>query len=109
MLLALKAFSMWSLADVVGEYLDGVCASGLWEARLAREFYKDYKAQFSMLPYPPVFVTGDAVVTCAGHLLVVERGGMPGKGLWALPGGFINQKETVEECISGGRKGTCRT
>ena len=48
---------------------------------VAREFYKDYKAQFSMLPYPPVFVTGDAVVTCAGHLLVVERGGMPGKGL----------------------------
>ncbi|MGH6781235.1 MAG: carboxynorspermidine decarboxylase, partial [Sphingomonadaceae bacterium] len=27
-LLALKAFSMWSLGDVVGEYLDGVCASG---------------------------------------------------------------------------------
>ena len=38
-LLALKAFSMWSLADVVGEYLYGVCASGLWEARLARQFY----------------------------------------------------------------------
>jgi carboxynorspermidine decarboxylase len=38
-LLALKAFSMWSLADVVGEHLDGVCASGLWEARLAREHY----------------------------------------------------------------------
>ncbi len=37
---ALKAFSMWSLADVVGEYLDGVCTSGLWEARLAREHYK---------------------------------------------------------------------
>jgi carboxynorspermidine decarboxylase len=39
-LLALKAFSMWALADVVGEYLDGVCASGLWEARLAREHYR---------------------------------------------------------------------
>lgn len=36
---ALKAFSMWSLADVVGEYLDGVCTSGLWEARLARDHY----------------------------------------------------------------------
>ncbi len=36
---AMKAFSMWSLADVVGEYLDGVCTSGLWEARLAREKY----------------------------------------------------------------------
>ncbi len=41
-LLALKAFSMWSLADVVGDYLDGVCASGLWEARLAREFYSGH-------------------------------------------------------------------
>jgi carboxynorspermidine decarboxylase len=39
-LLALKAFSMWSLAGVVGDYLDGTCASGLWEARLAREHYK---------------------------------------------------------------------
>jgi carboxynorspermidine decarboxylase len=37
---ALKAFSMWSLADLVGEYLDGVCTSGLWEARLARDYYK---------------------------------------------------------------------
>lgn len=37
---ALKAFSMWSLADVVGEYLDGVCTSGLWEARLARDHYR---------------------------------------------------------------------
>jgi carboxynorspermidine decarboxylase len=41
-LLALKAFSMWSLAPVVAEYLDGVCASGLWEARLAREFYSGH-------------------------------------------------------------------
>jgi carboxynorspermidine decarboxylase len=38
-LLALKAFSMWHLASVVGEYLDGTCASGFWEARLAREHY----------------------------------------------------------------------
>ncbi len=39
-LLALKAFSMWALADLVGDHLDGVCASGLWEARLAREHYR---------------------------------------------------------------------
>ena len=38
-LAALKAFSMWSVAPIVGEYLDGVCTSGLWEARLASEFY----------------------------------------------------------------------
>lgn len=39
MLSALKAFSMWSVAPIIGEYLDGVCTSGLWEARLAGEFY----------------------------------------------------------------------
>ncbi|MEE4537712.1 MAG: carboxynorspermidine decarboxylase [Erythrobacter sp.] len=36
---ALKAFSMWSTAHILGEYLDGVSTSGLWEARLASEFY----------------------------------------------------------------------
>ena len=46
-LLALKAFSMWSLADLIEEHLDGVCASGLWEARLAREFYKGHLTTYS--------------------------------------------------------------
>ena len=35
-LAALKAFSMWSLGPTVAEYLDGVCASGLYEAKLGR-------------------------------------------------------------------------
>lgn len=38
-LAALKAFSMWSLGPVVAEYLDGVCASGLYEALLGRQEY----------------------------------------------------------------------
>ncbi len=36
---ALKAFSMWPVAPIIGEYLDGVCTSGLWEALLAGEYY----------------------------------------------------------------------
>ena len=36
---ALKAFSMFSVAPLMGEYLDGSCTSGLWEARLASEFF----------------------------------------------------------------------
>ncbi|MDT7535553.1 carboxynorspermidine decarboxylase [Sphingobium sp. SA2] len=43
---ALKAFSMWSLGSVLGEYLDGVCASGLYEARLGREEYKGEVATY---------------------------------------------------------------
>ncbi len=46
-LAALKAFSMWSVAPIIGEYLDGVCASGLWEARLAGEFYDGEIATYS--------------------------------------------------------------
>lgn len=44
---ALKAFSMWSVAPIIGEYLDGVCTSGLWEARLASEFYDGEIASYS--------------------------------------------------------------
>lgn len=39
LLLALKAFSMWRLGDLVGRYLDGTATSGLWEARLADAHY----------------------------------------------------------------------
>ncbi len=38
-LLALKAFSMFSLAPLVMRYLKGTCSSGLMEARLGREEY----------------------------------------------------------------------
>ena len=46
LLLALKAFSMWSLGDLVGQYLDGVATSGLWEARLADAHYKGEVATY---------------------------------------------------------------
>src|SRR3546814_15261522 len=38
-LAALKAFSMWSLGPPIAEYPHGVCASGLYEAKLGREAY----------------------------------------------------------------------
>ena len=32
------------------------------------------------------------------HVLLIERGLEPFKGSWALPGGFLQMNETVEEC-----------
>lgn len=55
-----------------------------------RLFVEQYKKQYSSLPYAPVFVTVDAVVVSSGHVLMVKRKAEPGRGLWALPGGFLN-------------------
>lgn len=54
-----------------------------------------YKQMWASAPYPVTFVTCDAVVLQQGHVLVVKRKFSPGKGLWALPGGFIKQSETL--------------
>lgn len=56
---------------------------------------REYKAAWRSAPYAPVFVTVDAVVRCAGHVLLIQRGKAPGRGLYAVPGGFIEQRETA--------------
>lgn len=58
---------------------------------------QDYKKSWEAAPYPPTFVTVDAVVTASGHALLVERAASPGKGLSALPGGFLNPEETLKD------------
>jgi len=55
-----------------------------------REFIANYKKQYASLPYPPIFSTADAVVIQSGHVLMIKRKAEPGRGLWALPGGFVN-------------------
>jgi bifunctional NMN adenylyltransferase/nudix hydrolase len=57
-----------------------------------REFVAQYKKQFEGLAYPPIFVTVDAVVIQSGHVLMIRRRSEPGRGLWALPGGFVNAR-----------------
>jgi bifunctional NMN adenylyltransferase/nudix hydrolase len=60
-------------------------------------FIDTYRAAWDDAPYPPTFVTTDAVVVHSGHVLLVRRRAEPGKGLWALPGGFVDQDETIQE------------
>lgn len=64
-----------------------------------REFVANYKKQYASLPYPPIFSTADAVVIQSGHVLMIKRRAEPGRGLWALPGGYVNAgtDKTVED------------
>jgi len=62
-------------------------------------FIRGYRQSWAAAPYPPVFVTTDAVVVQAGHVLLIERGARPGKGLLALPGGYLGTDETVEDSM----------
>ena len=65
-LLALKAFSMWSLAPLVSKYLSGTCASGVHEAKLGREYFggevHTYSAAYSEPDLKEVLTLSDHVV-----------------------------------------------
>jgi carboxyaminopropylagmatine decarboxylase len=65
-LLALKAFAMWSLAPLIARYLKGTCASGLHEARLGRE---EFGGEVHV--YSPAFTEPDLVeiLEFSGHVV----------------------------------------
>lgn len=65
-ILALKGFAMWSTFDLVGHYLKGCTASGLYEARLARE-----KMNREVHTYSPAFKASeiDEIAAISDHVV----------------------------------------
>lgn len=61
------------------------------------ELLRQYEASWASAPYPPVLVTVDCVVKCGRHVLLIRRGQAPGKGLFAVPGGFLEPRETTQQ------------
>jgi carboxynorspermidine decarboxylase len=54
-ILALKGFAMWSTFDLVSKYLKGCTASGLNEAKLAREEFCKFNENAEVHTYSPAF------------------------------------------------------
>jgi carboxynorspermidine decarboxylase len=88
-LLALKAFSMWSLGDLVSEHLDGVATSGLWEARLGRGHFR-----------------GEVATYCAGYKPadMAEVLALSDHVIFNSPGQARRFRGEVEAARAGGRK-----
>ena len=82
----------------IGDYLKTFMMTGEFRRVCAEaKWVQEYKASWSIAPFPPTFVTVDNVVVQSGHILLIKRGGHPGKGLWALPGGFVDHDQTLLE------------
>ncbi len=71
-------------------------------AAMAEEhrYVEAYKKSWEVAPYPSVFVATDVLAiqpdaTGVPHILLVRRGGIPGKGQWAMPGGYLNPEEPL--------------
>ncbi len=60
---------------------------------LDREAIATYQARWGKGP----FSTVDAIVCACGQVLLIRRKDRPGQGLWALPGGFLESAEALEE------------
>lgn len=65
-LLALKGFAMWHFAPLMSRYLDGVCASGLHEALLGREYFTGEVHTFSAA-FPPSDI--EEVLALSNHVI----------------------------------------
>ena len=62
-------------------------------------YIENYKKAASVAPHETIYTTVDALVEQSGHILLVQRGGFPGKGLWAMPGGFLDPKERIFDAV----------
>jgi bifunctional NMN adenylyltransferase/nudix hydrolase len=63
------------------------------------EFVTGYNLQYKDLKHPVFHTTVDSVVVQSGHILLIKRKGFPGKGLWALPGGFVKPDEKLKDAM----------
>jgi bifunctional NMN adenylyltransferase/nudix hydrolase len=63
----------------------------------SKDYNDNYMEAWRGSPHTPIFTTVDCLVLKSSHILLVKRRFNPGKGLYALPGGFLKATETLED------------
>lgn len=80
------------------DYIESHVYGSAWFKELTEEFawLENYKKSIAE-EYPPTFCTADVIAhnSEGSHVVLVTRKNHPGKGLLALPGGFVHPEETT--------------
>jgi len=80
----------------VSSYLDGwKLSDGYKYIQREYEFQSAHDEKWKDAPYTPTFNCVDSIVVQSGHVLLIRRRNHPGKGTWAIPGGYVNRHETA--------------
>lgn len=62
---------------------------------------EEFLAKYDLSKYPPKAVTVDLLIFTIEEgelkILLIKRGGHPEMGKWALPGGFVNNNESIDK------------
>jgi bifunctional NMN adenylyltransferase/nudix hydrolase len=86
-----RNFLVGCVPGTVLEWMDDFRKTEAFEYIMeGKRVVENRRKQYANLPYPMLAVTVDAVVTCDGHILLIQRKSHPGKDLWALPGGYFD-------------------
>lgn len=76
-------------AQVVDYLMDWACTPAYERMKEEHAAVLQYR-----LDWPaPWYMTADAIVTYGDYVALIRRKGVIGRGLWAIPGGFVNPHE----------------
>jgi len=66
---------------------------------LLADYEKTRKEMKKTLKYGRIDVAADAVILVGESVVLIKRKNEPYRGMYALPGGFLEAGETLEECV----------
>jgi len=116
-LLAQKAFSMYPLYPLIGQYLAGSASSGLYEARLGREHFPGeshvFSAAFRPDDFPEIFQYADKIIF--NSIAQLRQYGAEAKAAGLSVGLRVNPEHSTQDgsgiydpCAPGSRLGVTR-
>lgn len=79
--------------DMLLQIVEKEAADAFMQLAYEWKFEREYKEKWGKGPHNTV----DSIVVQAGHILLIQRGKEYGHGKWALPGGFINLHERIND------------